>query len=463
MTSAPDAPRRAFLSLLASAAFARAFTLAVFAATFGGFAINAMAGPVTLTTIIAGLCLLGAGMLLARRDEIELVRLAPTTLVLLVAWAGASVFWSTAPAESLGGWFPFAAGAFLAVVVGHVRDALQTVRALGDVLRVLLGVSLALEVLSGILLDLPIPFLGIQGAIAELGPVQGVFGTRNALGVVTVIALLTFLVEFRTQSVGVGVGVGSVVLAGLLAVLSGSPTVIVVAAATGIAALVLTAMKAIPAHRRGRAQLALGVAVALATAAGYALRAPLVAAFGAGADLSLRTDLWARVTDFSDVRPVQGFGWFGSWTPDAVPFSLITLTLGEPHASALNAYLDVLLQLGWVGLLLFAALGGLGLARGWLVASDRRSVVHAWAPLTLVALLTVSAFESFALSGGGWLLLALCAVRAGQARSWREALDQRMAAASPASDAPARDAPAAPEDDGPRGRPDPQGGPEHGG
>jgi exopolysaccharide production protein ExoQ len=34
-------------------------------------------------------------------------------------------------------------------------------------------------------------------------------------------------------------------------------------------------------------------------------------------------------------------------------------------------------------------------------------------------------FESFTLFGFGWLLLVLCAVRAGQSRSWRERIDVR--------------------------------------
>ncbi|KEP73560.1 hypothetical protein HR12_06090, partial [Microbacterium sp. SUBG005] len=139
--------------------------------------------------------------------------------------------------------------------------------------------------------------------------------------------------------------------------------------------------------------------MAVAVALAYAARAPLVAALGAEDDLEARTRLWTRVLDIADVRPVQGFGWFGAWNPDVVPFALVDLADGASNTSALNAYLDVLLQLGWVGLLLFLALGGLGLARGWLVAGERRAVVHAWAPLTLVALLTVSLFESFTLTG----------------------------------------------------------------
>ena len=58
--------------------------------------------------------------------------------------------------------------------------------------------------LSGVLLDMPFRFLGVQGNIAQLGPIQGIFGTRNLLGFVAVIALITFLIEYRTQSVRAG-------------------------------------------------------------------------------------------------------------------------------------------------------------------------------------------------------------------------------------------------------------------
>jgi O-antigen ligase len=417
---------RAAPALLASAGFARAFTLTVFAAVFGSTAIRGVSGDVTLATIVFGLCILGVGVLIVRRREIELVRLAPTTLVLLLAWAGASVLWSADPLSSLGGWAELVAVSFLAVVIGHVRDALQTVRALGDVLRWLLGTSLTLEILSGILLDLPIPFLGIQGDIASLGPVQGLFGTRNVLGFVTVIALITFLVEYRTQSVRAGTAIASVVLAGSLAVLSGSPTVVAVAVTTGAATLALVLVRRLSAPRRPLAQLILGIGVIAAVAAGYGMRDAIVALVDARADFSLRTDLWSRLLTYVAYRPVEGFGWFGTWSPDSFPFASLNFALGEQHTSALDAYLDVLLQLGWVGLLLFLTLGALALARGWLVATERRSTVHAWGPLTLVALLTFSLFESFTLSGAGLLLLVVCAVRAGQSRSWRESLGLRM-------------------------------------
>jgi exopolysaccharide production protein ExoQ len=424
-TPSGAAPAR-WVALLASAALARAYTIAVLGAVFSAFAIEKIAGRVTYVSIIAGLCVIGIGMLVARRREISLVRLVPTTVVLFVAWALASVFWSQDGTASFWSWVSTAGLAFLAVTIGHVRDTLQTARALGDVLRVLLTISLGVEILAGVLLDMPFRFLGIQGNIAQLGPIQGIFGTRNLLGFVAVIALITFLIEYRTQSVRVGMSVFSVVLAGGLAALSDSPTVLVLAVAVGLAVGALALVRHAPPEGRSALQWTLGGVVVAGLAIGYAARHPIIALLGAGSDFSMRVDLWNTMVDYYlRSKPVQGWGWFGPWNPSEFPFSAINYGLRTSHATGLNAYFDVLLQLGWVGLLLFTAFAGVALVRSWLDASERRSVVYAWTPLVLIALLVDSMFESFTLFGFGWLLLVLCAVRAGQSRSWRERIDAR--------------------------------------
>lgn len=422
MTTAGAPPVR-WIALLASADLARAFTIAVFGAVFSAFAIERIAGRVTYASIVVALCVLGLGMLITRRREISLVRLAPTTVLLFIAWALASVFWSQDTSGSFWGWVSLFGLAFLAVTIGHVRDTLQTVRALGDVLRVLLSISLGMEILSGILLDIPIRFLGIQGNIAQFGPVQGIFGTRNLLGFVAVIALITFLIEYRTQTVRLGVSVYSVVLAGGLAALSDSPTVLVLAVAVGLSVGALALVRHARPADRSALQWTFGGIVVAGLAIGYAARHPIIALLGAGSDFATRVTLWNTMVDYLRSKPVQGWGWFGPWNGAEFPFSAINYTLRTSHASGLNAYFDVLLQLGWIGLLLFAGLAGVALVRSWLDASQRRSVIYAWTPLVLIALLVDSMFESFTLTGFGWLLLVLCAVRAGQSRSWRERID----------------------------------------
>ncbi len=424
MTSAPGRTAEAGWvgALLASASFARAYTLVVLGTVFSSHIIERIAGRVTYATIIAGLCILGAGVLISRRREFTLLGLVPLTLVAFLAWALVSALWTSDPARTMWSWLSLASLAFLAVVVGHVRDTLQTARALGDVLRVLLGLSLGLEVLSGVLLDIPFAFLGIQGNLALLGPVQGIFGTRNMLGFVAVLALITFLIEYRTQSVRAGVSVASVVLAGVLAALSDSPTVLVLAVGVGAVVGALALVRHTRPERRTGLQWALGALVVVTVFVGYVARHPIIAWLGAGSDFSMRVDLWNLMVDFVRFHPVEGWGWFGPWQSES-PFTTINYLLGASHATGLNSYFDVLLQLGWMGLLLFVALAGIALVRSWLAASERRSVVYAWTPLILVALLIDSMFESFTLAGAGWLLLALCAVRAGQTRSWRERID----------------------------------------
>ncbi|SIT88834.1 O-antigen ligase [Microbacterium sp. RU33B] len=425
MSAAAAAPAqgRWLRDLLVSASLARAFTLAVLAAVFSSFAIERVAGRVTYATIIAALCLLAIAILVARRDEVSFVRLVPTTLVAFVGWAVVSVFWSTDPASTFWSGLSTAALAVLAVTIGQVRDTLQTARALGDVMRWLLSISLGLEILAGILLDMPFRFLGIQGRIAEFGPVQGIFGTRNLLGFVAVIALVTFLVEYRTQSVRPGLSVFSVALAGLLAALSDSPTVAVLAVAVGAAAGALWIVRHTPAERRTSVQWTFAGIVVVGIGVAYVLRHTIIAWLGAGSDFSTRAELWATILAYVRRDPIVGFGWFGPWPPLEFPFIAINFTLDQSHATALNAYFDVLLQLGWVGLILFLGFVGIALVRSWLVAGERRSVVYAWTPLILTTILVDSMFESFALAGSGWVLLVICAVRAGHSRSWRERVD----------------------------------------
>lgn len=409
--------------LLGSVEMARAYTLTALGATFGSFAIERMTSAMTFATIIMILGILGVAILFVRREELSLLRIAPTSLLMFLLLALISILWTTDRADTFTGWLWLLGFALLAITIGHIRDTLQTVRAIGDTLRVMLALSLGVEILSGILLDVPILFLDVEGNLAIGGPIQGLFGTRNMLGFIAVIALITFVIEWRTQSLAAPIAVPSIGLAGFLALLSASPTVLVLAFAVGVVTLALTIVRHTPSRRRNFVQWMLGALVAAALGVAFVFRHQIIAWMGAGSDFSTRADLWNQILDFVAVKPLQGWGWFGPWQRGEYPFTYINYLLDDRHETALNAYFDVLLQLGIVGLLLFLLLGGVALVRSWLVASARRSVVYAWTPLVLVTLAVDSMFESFTLAGAGWFMLVLCALRAGQSRSWRESID----------------------------------------
>ncbi|MEV8250832.1 O-antigen ligase family protein [Microbacterium sp. NPDC076768] len=424
-------PSRPLVRLLGSVELARAFTLAALTAVFGSYAIERMTSSVTLATVIALLCLLGAAILWVRREELSLLRIAPSSLLAFLAWALVSLAWTTDRSDTLLGWMSLFGYAFLAITIGHLRDTLQTVRAIGDTLRVLLSVSLGVEILSGILFDVPFTFLAVQGNLAEGGPIQGVFGSRNMLGFIAVIALITFVIEWRTQSVDAPLAVLSIALGTSLAFLSASPTVVVLAVAVGLVTIALTIVRHTSPQRRDLVQWALGILVALTLAGAFALRHQIIALLDAGSDFSIRASLWNTILDFVAVKPIEGWGWFGEWARGEYPFTFINYQLNDRHQSALNAFFDVLLQLGAAGLVLFLLLGGIALVRSWLVASARRSVIYAWTPIVLVTLAVDSMFESFTLVDTGWFMLVLCALRAGQSRSWRESIDAAHTGAIP--------------------------------
>ncbi|MFT4230531.1 MAG: O-antigen ligase family protein [Microbacterium sp.] len=427
MTDAGRARQAWLPELLGSSAMASAFALTAIGALFGSHVLVSLMGEPGYSAIVLGLCATGVAMLFARRREVGLVRLMPTTLILLMAWLLLTVAWATAPGYAFSGWLALAATALLAIVVAHTRDTLQTVRATGDVLRVLLAGSLLIEVLSGILIDVPIAFLHVAGNLAEGGPIQGLFGTRTRLGLVTVLAIITFLVEWRTRSVRPGVTVYSVVLAGVLALFTGSPIVLVLAFVSGVATAVLAVVRRTPAHARRALQIGLAVAVAIGALLVYAFRRPLVYRLNAAPDFFRRSELWNAALDMVELRPVQGWGWYGTWPDRSLPFVHIDVVTGYPNVSALNAFVDMLLQGGWVGAFLFAVLCVVAVARAWLTASQRRSTVYTWPALVLIALLANSMVESTVLSGFGWFLLVVCATRSSLVRGWRAGLDDAPA------------------------------------
>ncbi|MET0954562.1 MAG: exopolysaccharide production protein, partial [Cryobacterium sp.] len=216
-------------AVLSSPSFSATLTHLIIGLAFATHLVRSLMGWPGLLAALTCLVVLAAISMVARRQSIEWHGLLPVSILVFLIWCALSVLWSDYPLRTITGVGYQLAFAFLAIYVALVRDTIQIVRATGDVLRVLLGLSIALEVLSGLLLDLPIVFLGVQGNIASLGPIQGVFGSRNVLGLVSLIAAISFIIELRSRSVRPGRATASIALAVLGLVLTHSPVFVVVA------------------------------------------------------------------------------------------------------------------------------------------------------------------------------------------------------------------------------------------
>lgn len=409
---------------LAAARFTSVLSTGIVAVAFGSYLIRSVLGWPGLIGALSTLILLASASFAAQLRFIEWTGLLPLSVLCFVAWCGASVFWTAHQWVTVAGVTYQIAIALLAIYLALVRDTIQVVRTVGDVLRALLGASLVLEVFSGIIIDQPLRFLGMPGNIASGGPIVGVFGTRNDLSVAALIGFVSFLVEWRTRSVRRGTTLVSLGMALACLGFARSPVVAVAALIVALAALALAALRALsPAHRR-IVQWMLGGTSVVVLILAYAFRALVLQFLDARSEFFTRYDLWLQIWHLGEANPLLGWGWSGLWWKDIPPYNILNFLLGTDHDSALNAYLDVYLQVGLAGLVLFAIMVALAFARAWIVASNKRTVVYIWVPLILVALITTSVLESAMLVGSGWLILVVCCVKASQSLSWRHRLSR---------------------------------------
>ncbi|GAA2242056.1 O-antigen ligase family protein [Herbiconiux moechotypicola] len=409
----------AVLEFFGSTRFAKALTVTILATAFGSFLIRATLGWPGLIAIVSALVVFAALSFAGRWDRLDWHGLLPISLLLFLGWCVLTVFWSKYVPSSLNGIAYLLAYAFLGVYVAVVRDLIQIVRALGDVLRVVLTVSLVLEIVAGALLDAPIRFLGITGALSTAGPIQGVLGTRNMVGFVALLAVVTFAIEWATRSVRRGTAVYSVAIGLAAIVLSGSPVTTAVAVVTALAAGVLLLLRrAAPETRRGWHFVLLALSLAGLVVA-FLMRGRILEILSTRREFTYRLEIWRELWRLIELNPLEGWGWAGYWRSSVSPFFALDVIGNRSHTSALNAFIDVYFQTGLVGFVIFVGFVGLTFGRAWVLAASKKSIVFLWTALVLVVLIATSMAESIMLVEYGWLMLVICSVKAARDLSWR--------------------------------------------
>jgi O-antigen ligase len=406
-------------SFLASPRFTQALTETIVGVALAAFAVRALLGWPGSIAVLGGLVVLATLSLASQPERVEWRGVLPISLIALVALMTVSIIWSQYTWATAAGIAYALAYAFLGVYIALVRDLIQLVRSVGNALRVVLTLSFALEVLSGVLFDTPFAWIGITGDLAAGGPVQGLAGTRNAFAFLAALAVLSFWIEYRTRSVSRALSAYSLMLAGAAIVFARSPVSLLVLAAVLIAGLALVMIRRQQAVARRATQGVLVVSALVLSALAWSFRGPIIRMVDAAADVSERTSVWNAAGDLVAQQPVIGWGWVGMWPSTVFPFSSVLSSSGTPPGSALNAYADIWLQLGLAGIIALLTALGLAFVRAWLVASERRSTVYVWPALTLVLLAATSATESYLLYEGGLLLFVTSAFAAARNRSWR--------------------------------------------
>lgn len=420
-------------------------TLTLFTVLAGQFWRNLLGwwgfGAVVVLIAIA------AGITLVRLRPKRMWRPFPKSLLAFLGLATLSILWSFYPLASLAGvtaqWVTALGAVFLALCLSWD----ELLRALGAALRWVLGLSLLFELIVGVIVRHPVlpfwvdygtekvpqAFYWSRALLLRGGPIEGIVASRNLLGFFALLAVIVFAVQLAAGTVKHRWGIGWLVFALGMLVLTRSATVTITAIAVGVAFLF-----AVWARRRGEARrrpvYAAAAASVVVIISVVTWAAPwLLSLFGKSEDLTGRFDIWGSVIRLAGERPVFGWGWVSYWAPWVEPFNGLAVRKGVQYLQAHNAWLDVWLQLGVVGVVAFAALALSTLWRSWFLAVDRpvALVTLSDAPglrstsayrhlpypassllplLLMVALLAQSLAESRLLIEYGWLLLVLLAV-----------------------------------------------------
>lgn len=298
-----------------------------------------------------------------------ILRRLPMALATLLGLMVASIVWSYYPGATALGIVATGATAFVGIVMAHTISLEQLLRGLSVALRFIVGLSLAFELFVSAVIrqpvlplwvsyDEPIPraFFWSRNLLFDGGRIQGVPGNANLLAFAALLAVIVFAIQIAERRVAQVDGWAWLGAALLTLALTRSSTVIVAGLVAVVALGVLLAARRLSTRGQitlyGLTALAAGAAVALA----LALREQLLDLLGRSDDLTGRLDIWAAVTELAGQRPVLGWGWVSYWAPWVEPFDDLVIIRGVRYLQAHNAWLDVLLQLGWVGLIVFTIL-----------------------------------------------------------------------------------------------------------
>jgi O-antigen ligase len=367
---------------------------------------------------------------------IELVRIRadlrrlPYPLMAYLVLATASIAWSAYRAESALG----VAGLLVTVTFGlylaTAIDLTTFVRCLGTALRWILALSLAFELfVSTVVRDrvlpfwvdysdldtIPAAFYWSRNLLFEGGRIQGIVGNANLLAFAALLAVVVFCVQIAARATSRFWTTAWLLVALLTLALTRSSTVLIAGIAVAIVALFLWLVRRVPEERRIPWFIGGGAVAAAALAAGIVFRDALLGLLGRSPDLTNRLDIWNTVAALAAQRPAFGWGWVGYWPPWVEPYQDLIVIKGVHYYQAHNAWLDVYLQLGIVGLVIFGALVLSTLGRSWSRALDlahgRGKAIGLLPVLVMVLLIVHSLAESRLLIEIGFALLVVFAIR----------------------------------------------------
>ena len=312
------------------------------------------------------------GVLLLKGDLQNIAWKRPVSVLpyILAAFLGLSAFWSSDFRFSAASAVVYVAMLFGADLVARKLKWLTIFRSVALSLRLLIVFSWTLFALGD-----RSSFTVSKDNVFSL---NGAFVHSNLFATVCVLAFATSVCEWRKGYVTAKVGLFWSASSVLTLWLTDSRTGFVVALSIVTAAALLIVFVR---SRMSPGTLSLLSMGALCGTVWLVLQTPLSEvslALGRSSDLTGRTDIWSSVLSEVGEGSGIGTGFMAAWRSNNIPTQRIWQSIGFPAAHAHNGYLDVLLQLGFVGAFLVVAILVLVVYRSVFLFSRTRDYVYLW-------------------------------------------------------------------------------------
>ena len=363
----------------------------------------------------AALLVAGLWVLFQRKDRVLSFLGASWPILVYFFYCLLSVLWSDYPGVASKRWIK-AIGDLVMVLI--VLTEKQPVAALG---RLFSRAGFILVPFS-ILFVKYYPYLGrVYDPYTGRQMFNGLATDKNMLGVITYVLLLgavwRVLALLRSDEVTPHRGrsllaQGTLLASGIYLLIDSNSVTSLVAFVLGTGLMLATSLRFIKRRAAAVHVLVLSLVIGFGSVMLLGNGVSAVSALGRTSTMSGRTDIWAALIPMAP-NPVVGAGFESFWLNRDAILKLADATGGQHLNEAHDGYLEVYLQLGWVGVGLIALILIDGYRRS--VAAFRRN--PAWGSLLIAFIVSAAVYNlteaGFRMMDPIWIFLLLAIIASG--------------------------------------------------
>ncbi|VXD15814.1 O-antigen polymerase [Planktothrix serta PCC 8927] len=351
-----------------------------------------------MNTALYFLTYLGAIFFLILRWKKTLYFMSKDRIIItIVGFAVASITWSDEPSITIRTAITLIGTTFFGLYLGSRYSIQEQVRILGWTYLFILILSLLF--IGGL------PHYGIMGAIHS-GAFRGIFTHKNLFGRFLALSMIVFLMfktvlpQKKTWIAHCCIGLVLILLPGVRSTTSMINTSILLMALLAYQTFRFRYVLMVPAF------------LSLVTLSGvlyflYTEYSSLVfASLGKDASLTGRTDLWMYAWDMIEKKFWLGYGWGAFWRGLDGPSGYIIRIAQWPVPNSHNGWIDLWLDLGFVGVLTYALGFLINLIRSLWLARSTNALYGLW-PLIYLTYTLISTYTETGLVARNsifWLL-----------------------------------------------------------